>query len=83
MKKENKIKKLGVAIEEHLLTPKQLSEFLQIEVSTVYKWTHYGYVPHFKIGGNIRFDLAQIKRWLNRRQKRGRDTYKLEVSLEE
>jgi len=60
---------------EVLLTPKELSEWLQIKTATVYKWTHIGFIPHIKIGGNIRFNRIQIERWLKRKERRGRSTY--------
>lgn len=33
---------------QKLITPKQLSELLQVGLSTVYKWVHYRFVPHVK-----------------------------------
>ena len=33
-----------------LLTPKQLSELLQVDQSTVYKWSHTEFIPYVKIG---------------------------------
>ena len=63
---------------EQLLTPKQLSEWLQIKPSTVYKWTHYGFIPHVKLGGAVRFDRETVESWIKRRSKRGRNSYKLD-----
>jgi len=65
---------------DKLLTPKHLSEYLQIKVSTVYKWTHYGYVPYIKVGGSIRFNRKQIDTWLKKKEKRGRLTYNYPVN---
>jgi excisionase family DNA binding protein len=59
-----------------LLTPMQLSEFLQVKLSTVYKWTHYGYVPCYKVGGSIRFDIEEIQKWLKKCFRKGRSSYK-------
>lgn len=71
---------------EQLLTPQQLSEWLQIKLSTVYKWTHAGYIPVIKLGGNargsIRFSKEDVDRWLKRRSKRGRNTYRLDTDVE-
>ena len=68
---------------EQLLTPKQLSEWLQIKLSTIYKWSHSGYIPCIKLGGqekgSLRFSRADILPWLKRRTKRGRSTYRLEA----
>jgi len=66
---------------DKLLTPKQLSELFQIKLSTVYKWTHYGYVPSVKIGDLIRFKEEKIDEWLRKREKNGRLTHKIDVRL--
>ena len=60
---------------DKLLTPKQLSELLQIKLSTVYKWTHYGYVPSVKIGDLIRFREKRIEQWIKKKEKDGRMSY--------
>ncbi|MFC1592660.1 helix-turn-helix domain-containing protein [Candidatus Omnitrophota bacterium] len=57
---------------DNLLTPKQLSELLQVKLSTVYKWVHYGYVPHIKIGSLIRFKADRVETWVKKREKKGR-----------
>jgi excisionase family DNA binding protein len=68
---------------EQLLTPQQVSEWLQVKVSTVYKWTKDKYIPHIKLGGayrgSVRFDRQVVDRWIKRRARRGRETYRLEV----
>jgi excisionase family DNA binding protein len=71
---------------EQLLTPQQLSDMLQIKLSTIYKWTHAGYIPMIKLGGNtrgsVRFNREEVDRWLKRRSKRGRNTYRLDTDFE-
>ena len=62
---------------EKLLTPEQLSELLQIKISTVYKWAHYGYVPMVKIGPLIRFKESKVEEWLRKRERKGRLSYKI------
>lgn len=57
---------------EQLLTSKQLSELLQVNLSTVYKWTHMGFIPHVKLGKSIRFNKQDVERWLSERQRKGR-----------
>ena len=61
------------------MTAKQLSELLQVGLPTVYKWVHYGYVPHVKLGISIRFKEKKIEEWLKKRERRGRSTYKIHV----
>lgn len=60
---------------DKLLTPKQLSDLLQVKLSTVYKWVHYGYVPHIKLGSCIRFKAGRVDDWINKRERKGRFTY--------
>ncbi|MDP8259640.1 MAG: helix-turn-helix domain-containing protein [Candidatus Gygaella obscura] len=62
---------------DKLLTPKQLSELLQIKLSTVYKWSHYGYVPYVRIGDLVRFKEKRIKEWLKKRERKGRKSLRI------
>ena len=62
---------------DKLLTAKQLAEVLQIKPSTIYKWVHYGYVPHIKLGTSIRFKEKKVEEWLKKRERKGRSAYKL------
>jgi len=62
---------------ERLLTPQQLSELLQVKLSTVYKWTHYEYVPYIKLHGLRRFRVSNIEKWLDKKDRQGRKTYKI------
>ncbi len=64
---------------DNLLTPKELSELLQIKLSTVYKWSHYGYVPSVKIGDLLRFRKKRIEEWIKTREKSGRKSYRLNI----
>jgi len=67
--------------DEQLLTPEELSKWLNTKLSTIYKWTSSGYIPYVKLGGKIRgsvrFVRLEIVTWLRRRSRRGRATYKL------
>ncbi|MFH1665461.1 MAG: DNA-binding protein [Candidatus Omnitrophota bacterium] len=40
---------------EKLLIVNDLCVLLQGKKGLVYKWVHYGYVPHIKIGNVLRF----------------------------
>ncbi|NQU74165.1 MAG: helix-turn-helix domain-containing protein [Candidatus Omnitrophica bacterium] len=62
---------------EELITTRQLSTVLKVRESTIYKWVHYGFIPHYKLGRQVRFKLSQINRWLQKRFIRGRIRYKL------
>ena len=68
---------------ERLLTPEELSKWLNIKLSTIYKWTAMGYIPCVKLGGkvrgSVRFVRLEVQTWLRRRSRRGRSSYRLEA----
>ena len=64
---------------DRLLTPKQLSEKLQVGSSTIYKWVHYQYVPYIRVGDLIRFREQRIDKWLLSKETRGRSKIRLNV----
>ncbi len=69
--------------QDQLLTPQELARWINVKPSTIYKWSALGYIPRVKLGGNIkgsiRFVRIEIMKWLKRRAKRGRSTYKLDT----
>jgi len=52
-----------------LLTVPEAAEFLGRGVNTLYLDCRAGRIPHYKVGGAIRFDLDELRAWLeaNRR----------------
>ena len=67
---------------EKLLTPKQLSEFLQVDLSTVYLWTHTEFLPFYKLGRSVRFAEGEVLEWVNQRKRKsaGRPTMKYDIN---
>ena len=49
---------------ERLLTPKDISEKLQIRLSTIYHWVKMRKIPFLRIGKHIRFRSSDIARWI-------------------
>lgn len=49
---------------DRLLTVQQVAELLQVKLSTIYKWTHEGSIPHLKLGRLVRFREDDILEWL-------------------
>ena len=47
-----------------LVTIKDLSAYLTIKESTLYSWVHNGTIPFHRLNGLIRFDLEEIKSWI-------------------
>jgi len=63
-----------------LLTPPELADCLGIQVSTVYQWTHQGFVQHVKLGKLVRFRESDVNKWLEDRLSPGRKTQRVEVA---
>lgn len=64
---------------ERLLTPKQVCELLQVDLSTVYLWTHTEFIPHYKLGRSVRFQEMDVLEWLQKRKSLGRKTLKYDI----
>lgn len=45
----------------HLLTVRDLSDFLKLHPQTIYKWAAEGRLPYQRVNRSIRFDLEEIK----------------------
>ena len=42
----------------------ELSEFLKVKPKTLYQWAELGQIPSVKLNGALRFDLEDIKKWV-------------------
>lgn len=49
---------------DKLLTAKQVSELLEVKISTVYDWVYRGLIPYVKLGRLIRFKKAELFHWV-------------------
>jgi len=49
---------------EKLLSISEAADFLGVKVNTLYSWVHTRKIPYVKVGRLVRFDLAEIKSWL-------------------
>jgi len=47
-----------------LVDIKYLSDFLSIKASTIYQWAELKQIPCLKINGCLRFDIDEIKSWI-------------------
>ena len=62
---------------EKLMTAKELSQFLKLSESTIYKLVSNGEIPGFKIGDSWRFEMEEIQKIIlesKRKGKRQRDS---------
>lgn len=57
---------------DSLLTPEQIAEKLGVKLSTIYNWTHIGFIPHVKIRRFVRIRESEIMRWLEKQAVAGR-----------
>lgn len=59
---------------KELLNTTQVAEWLNVKESTIRKWTHYGFIPHVKLGRCVRFQESEIEKWLRERAEKGRSS---------
>ena len=62
-----------------LLTPQQIADYLGVKTSTIYQWTHQGFIPHVKLGRCVRFRSADIEKWVEKRAESGRMRRSMEL----
>jgi len=58
-----------------------MAEYLGVKVSTIYQWTHIGYIPHMKLGRFVRFKEKDVIKWLESKTNNGRKTKKIDIPL--
>ena len=52
---------------------------LDTGVSTIYRWTHEGFIPFVKMGRFVRFRSRDIEKWVDERAMDGRKTRRVDV----
>ena len=48
-----------------LLSISQAATLLNISKSTLYKWAELRKIPSVKLGRCVRFDIADVEKWIN------------------
>ena len=51
-------------MQKRFLSIKDLSEYINVPVRTIYSWTFQKRIPHAKFGKLLRFDLKAIDEWV-------------------
>lgn len=64
---------------QKLLTVEEIADYLQVRPSTIYQWTHQGFIPHVKLGNLVRFKQFQIDRWVEKKANNGRPNTKISI----
>ena len=54
------------------MTAKELSQFLKLSESTIYKLASNGDIPGFKIGDSWRFEMEEIHKLIRESKKKGK-----------
>jgi excisionase family DNA binding protein len=62
-----------------LMTPEEVAQLLQIQLCTVYQWTHKKFIPHVKLGRTVRFRRAVLLDWIEKRSVKGRTNQRIQV----
>ncbi|PKK82573.1 MAG: hypothetical protein CVT49_12880 [candidate division Zixibacteria bacterium HGW-Zixibacteria-1] len=58
-----------------------MAEYLGVKVSTIYQWTHIGFIPHMKLGRLVRFKENDVLKWLESKNDNGRKAKKIELNM--
>ena len=62
-----------------MLSPEQVSDMLEVKVSTIYQWTHQRFIPHIKLGRFVRFREDEIETWLAENQRKSLARVEIEL----
>jgi excisionase family DNA binding protein len=66
---------------EPLVNARELGELLGFASGTIVDWAEQGQLPHFRVGGRLRFRESEVLQWLEERR-RGPDPLQSRASLE-
>jgi excisionase family DNA binding protein len=61
--------KTGGLVMRNFMTARELSEYLRLSESTVYKLALRSEIPGFKIGDSWRFDIDEVNKLIGKRTK--------------
>jgi excisionase family DNA binding protein len=62
--KHERSKKAGIAsVPPAILTAQELSEYLRVHPTTIYRLLRAKRIPGFRVGSDWRFDIDMIDRW--------------------
>jgi len=65
---------------DKLLTAQEIATYLGVQPSTIYQWTHQGYIPHIKLGKFVRFKENDVEKWVEGKNEVGRSSQKIPMN---
>jgi len=63
-----------------LLNVTEVAQLIGVKPSTIYQWTHQGFIPYVKVGKLVRFKPDAVMKWIDEKETGGRKNRKYEVS---
>jgi PTS system nitrogen regulatory IIA component len=54
--------------DDQLMSVRDLADYLQVDMSTVYLWSQRGQIPAMKVGRMWRYRRSEIDAWLESRR---------------
>jgi len=69
-------KKTGI-----LMQKERGKELLGVKLSTIYQWTHIGFIPHMKLCRFVRFREQEVLKWLESKSVKGKIKKGIEIQL--
>ena len=58
----------GVRQRNALVGIEEISDRLGVRPKTIYAWIHMRQIPHVKVGRLVKFDMADVNRWIEARK---------------
>ncbi len=68
--------------EKEFLTVKNVSEILDLKISSIYQLIYQNKIPHYKKGGRLYFDSNEIKEWVRSGKRKTLDQIRKEARLD-
>lgn len=56
---------------ERLWTAKEIADYLQLKLDTVYAWAARGKLPCVRMNRTVRFDFEKVRKWLGQYEQDG------------
>jgi excisionase family DNA binding protein len=65
-RKSNKVPRYRGEGRNEILTTSMVADYLHCHLTTVYRLAKEGRIPHFRLGGDLRFQKEAIAEWIEK-----------------